>query len=66
MSIKGRHFFSQSLKSLLKNDSYEYEILNADLFVMSANSYCGKFKKRNVNRGLPIANFPTLFIDAYA
>jgi hypothetical protein len=66
MSIKGRHFFSQSLKSLLKNDSYEYEILNADLFVMSANSYCGKFKKRNVNRGLPIANFPRLFIDSYA
>jgi|APCry1669190288_1035285.scaffolds.fasta_scaffold04379_5 hypothetical protein len=66
MSIKGRHFFSQSLKSLLKNDSYEYEILNADLFVMSANSYCGKFKKRNVNRGLPIANFPRMLVVANA
>ena len=34
MSIKGRNFFSQSLKLLLKNDSCEYEILNADLFEM--------------------------------
>jgi hypothetical protein len=66
MSIKGRHFFSQSLKLLLKNDSCEYEILNADLFVMSANSYCGKFKKRNVNRGLPIANFPRMLVVANA